>query len=338
MELADLLRSCEQVSLTGFAEIKWKGAIGMVFFYLGAEANAVFREGTVAFSGREALERLATQLPAQEAFVTVFELPLDMAHLLRGIVNRRKLPQPFEGPSGLVEELGRLEATNHTGTLEVQTKQGASMMLMVNGRVSNTYFETPDGTTFEKKEARAKLDEALAAGPAPGFISEFSRDVWRGRHEVPSARERATTDWRSASAEKLAAEEQQTRNQILDELQGQVPALLQAIIIDLMTGSVLARRTRGTEALRVSLIADSVPSLTQHIRDLAAVGDDAVEMIAVSSEQVSTVVAIVPEAQEAIAVIAEKSQPTALIGGALSRLASVYKARLHPARGGAISA
>jgi hypothetical protein len=48
-------------------------------------------------------------------------------------------------------------------------------------------------------------------------------------------------------------------------------------------------------------------------------------------------VAIVPEAQEAIAVLAERSQPTALIGAALSRAVRGYSARLHPARG-AVSA
>jgi hypothetical protein len=41
---------------------------------------------------------------------------------------------------------------------------------------------------------------------------------------------------------------------------------------------------------------------------------------------------LVSEAQEAIAVVADRSQPTALIGAALSQAANGYIARLHPAR------
>jgi hypothetical protein len=114
--------------------------------------------------------------------------------------------------------------------------------------------------------------------------------------------------------------------------------MVQAFIFDLMTGSILARKGRGTSVLRVGILAEKVPSLTQYVCDLVATEDqDQVEILELSTARVAVLVAIVPEAQEAIAVLAERSQPTALIGAALSRAVRGYAARLHPARG-AVSA
>ena len=110
--------------------------------------------------------------------------------------------------------------------------------------------------------------------------------------------------------------------------------MIQAFVFDLMTGAVLARKGRGTSAIRVGLLAEKVPSLTVYLRDLVATEDaDQVELVEVSTARVATLVAIVAEAQEAIAVLADKAQPTALIGAALSRIVRAYASRLHPARG-----
>jgi hypothetical protein len=84
----------------------------------------------------------------------------------------------------------------------------------------------------------------------------------------------------------------------------------------------------------VGLLAEKVPAVTQYLRDLVATEDeDTIELIELSTERISTLVAIVPEAQEAIALLSDKSQPTALIGAALTRSVRSYAARLHPARG-----
>ena len=101
-----------------------------------------------------------------------------------------------------------------------------------------------------------------------------------------------------------------------------------------MTGVILARKGRGTSAIRVGLLAEKVPSITIYLRDLVATEDeDQVELIELSTERVATLVAIVPEAQEAIAVLADKAQPTALD----RRRAEPRRARLRrappPARG-----
>jgi hypothetical protein len=338
LSLDDLLRSCQQAGLTGFAEVKFPHAVAMIFYYLGGEVNALYREGPVAYHGQSALERLRSQVAADEGSISVYELPLDMAHLLRGITNRQKLKETLAGKASLQELLHRMEKSEHTGTLEVQTAEGAAMVLLVRGRISNTYWETVGGLTYEKGEARQRLDEAVAAGDAQLFLSEFSRDIWKTRHEVQSSvRSRLERHEERAPplADQVAAEETALRNQILEEIYAQIPALIQTFIFDLMTGAVLARKGRGSSAaLRVGLIAEKVPSFTIYLRNLVAAEDaDEVEIIELSTERVATLVAIVPEAQEAIAVVADKSQPTALIGAALGRSVRAYAGRLHPARG-----
>jgi hypothetical protein len=338
LSLEDLLRSCQQAGLTGFAEVKFPNAVAMIFYYLGGEVNALYREGPVAYHGQSALDRLRSQVAGDEGSISVYELPLDMAHLLRGITNRQKLKETVRDKAGLQELLHRMEKSEHTGTLEVQTNAGAAMVLLVRGRVSNIYWETSGGLTYEKGEARQHLDEAVSNGEAQLFLSEFSRDIWKTRHEVQASvrsRLERQDDRAPLPTDLVAAEENVLRNQILEEIYAQIPALIQTFIFDLMTGAVLARKGRGSSAsLRVGLIAEKVPSITIYLRNLVAAEDsDEVEIIELSTERVATLVAIVPEAQEAIAVVADKSQPTALIGAALGRSVRAYASRLHPSRG-----
>jgi hypothetical protein len=324
------------VGLTGFAEIKFPQAAAMIFYYLGGEVNALYREGAVAYNGQAALERLRAQVAGEEGSVSVYELPLDMAHLLRGITNRQKLRETVMSRGDLTDLLRRLEKAEHTGTLEIQTQAGSAMLLLVRGRVSNTYWETTGGLTFEKGEARQHLEQALDKVEGIVFLSEFSRDVWKTRHEVQQAvRSRLEQRDEPPATEQVAAEEVALRNQVLEEVSTQVPSLIQAFIFDLLTGSVLARKGGGgTSAIRVGLLAEKVPSVTMYLRDLVATEDeDSIELIELSTERVATLVAIVPEALEAIAVLADKSQPTAFVGAALARSVRSYAARLHPARG-----
>jgi hypothetical protein len=338
LSLEDLLRSCQQVGLTGFAEVKLPQAAAMIFYYLGGEVNALYREGAVAYHGQAALERLRAQVGGDEGSISVYELPLDMAHLLRGITNRQKLKETLAGRSELVELLHRMEKSEHTGTLEIQTAQGAAMILLVRGRISNTYWETSGGLTYEKGEARQHLEEALGqADTAQLFLSEFSRDIWKSRHEVQdSVRSRLERreETKQVPTDQVALEESSLRKQVLDELSAQVPSLIQAFMFDLMTGAVLARKGRGTSVIRVGLLAEKVPALTLYLRNLVMTEDqDEVELIEFSTERVATLIAIAPEALEAIALLADKSQPTALVAAALSRAVRGYGARLHPSRG-----
>src|SRR4029450_12042176 len=89
LSLDDLVRSCRETGLTGLAEVRLPGAVGLIFYYAGVEVNAHYREGAVAISGRTALERLQARGGGPVGTILVFELPLGMAHPLRGRAERR---------------------------------------------------------------------------------------------------------------------------------------------------------------------------------------------------------------------------------------------------------
>ena len=229
-----------------------------------------------------------------------------------------------------------MESAEHTGTLEVQTGRGAAMVLLVNGRVSNMYWETKNGLTFEKGEARNNLEAALAREEGTLFLSEFSRDVWKSRHEVQaSVRSKLGEADPAASAETLTAEEVDLRQKLLDELTAALPAVVMSFMFDLLTGTVYLRKVgKGSAALRVGLFADRVPALTRYVRDLVSLeNEDEVELLEVTTGRIALLVATVPEAAEAVAVVAEKAQPTEFIAATLARVVRSYAARLSPARG-----
>jgi hypothetical protein len=335
LSLNDLLRSCQQIGLTGFAEVKTPSAVAMIFYYLGGEVNALYREGAMAYNGALALERLRALAAGIEGEVAVYELPLDMAHLLRGITNRQKRKETLKSKADLAEFLGRMETAEHTGTLEMQTPRGAAMILLVNGRVSNVYWETTAGQTFEKGEARGRLEETLARHEATLFLSEFSRDVWKSRHEIQASVRSKLEGEEQQGAEALTSQEVSLRQKVLEELTAELPAVVLAFMFDLLTGAVYARRTgKSASALRGGLLAEKVPALTRYVRELVSIENgDEVELLEVTTERIALLVATVPDAAEAVGVLAEKAQPTELIGATLSRVVRGYAARLNPARG-----
>jgi hypothetical protein len=299
LSLDELFRSCRQAGLTGLAEVKFPDAVGLIFYYLGGEVNALYREGAMAYNGQSALDRLRTR-----------------------VTNRQKLKETLRNGSDLVELLRRLEKSEHTGTLEVQTSDGSAMVLLVRGRASNVYWETTGGLTFEKGEARQKLEESLGQqdeAEVPLFLGDFSRDVWKNRHEVQVAvrsRLERRDEVQDRPTEEIASEE------------------TLAFIFDLMTGSIYLRKGRGATDVHVGPLADLVPEMTISLRDQMATADelDPLDLIELSTEKLSILVTIVTEAQEAIAIVADRSQPTALIGAALNQAVHGYAMRLHPAR------
>ena len=183
--LEELLRSSRASGFTGLVEVVHEGAIGLIFYYLGAEVNALYRAGGEASNGQAALQRMRDAAGQGGATVSVFELPLDLAYLMRGLTKRQRLADPVRNGAELADLLHRLEKTEHTGTLETQAPRGSAVVLLVRGRVSNAYFESAEGVTYEQAEARAKLEEAAAAeGLGHPFLGDFSREAWKSRHEV----------------------------------------------------------------------------------------------------------------------------------------------------------
>jgi hypothetical protein len=264
-----------------------------------------------------------------EGSVAIYELPLDMAHLLRGLSQRHKLNEEVGDAAAFEKLVERMAQSEHTGLLEIHTVSGAALLLMIAGRISNIYWETKEGVTFEKGEARHRLDRALAYGAEEVIISDFSRDMWRNRQTTPARLDaRFIGPAPHGDTSQQVAVDRAVRQSVLDELHTEVPALLQAVFFDLMTGLILARKLRGTGAVRVGILSEKIPALTASVRDLVRLeGNDQLEFIHVTTGHVVIVVAVIVETQEGIAALADKSQPTALIEAALARASRSYLTR-----------
>ncbi len=331
--LEELLRSSRVSGFTGLVEVTHEDAIGLIFYYLGAEVNALHRQGALSSNGQVALERMGEAAGQGGATVSVFELPLDLAYLMRGLTRRQRLPDPVRDGADLTDLLHRLEKTEHTGTLEAQGPQGSAVVLLVRGRISNVYFESAQGVTYEQAEARAKLEESAALGLGQPFLGDFSREAWKSRHEVaaPITSRLQRPDPRAPEA---VTEDMAARRAALDVLLAEVPGLRQALVVDLLTGVVLGRVGRTSADLDVAGLAEMLPGLLREVRQRVEGPDGAenLEFVEVSTERVSILVTVVSETQEALALLADRSQPVALVTAALLRVTRSYAERVAPAR------
>lgn len=333
LSLEDLFRSCKEIGLTGLAELRLPHTVGLIFYYLGGEVNALYREGHVAYNGQAAIDHLRARTLGPEGTISVYELPLDMAHLLRGITARKKVPDAPRNSTEMDDLLGRLERAEHTGTLEVHAKEGAGMFLIVRGRVSNVYWETPDALIFEKGEARAKLTAALKRGVPSIYLGDFSRETWKARTEV-TAPTRHRLDRQGAADDPVPREEAALGEQVLADLVGQVPGLLQCFLFEMTTGAVLARVGPALPEAELDSLVQRIPPVTTFLRNQTwGLGDeDRLDYIELSTPRASVLVAIIPEALEAIAVVVDRSEPVAPAASALRQAAAEYASRLRPLR------
>jgi len=333
LSLDDLLRSCRQVSLTGTAEIQLSSGAGMILFYKGSETSVVFREGGSGHQGGAAIERLRAAMAEDEGTIAVYELPLEMAHLLRGLTNRRRERHPVARPADLTKLLESLRHREHTGMIEVQTASGSAALLLVQGRMSNLYWEGTDGRTLEKEPGLLGLHEALLGDEAVVFVSDFSRDVWKARREVsegPGAIDGAEAELAPLPS---ADRESQLRSELLRDLDEQVPAMVQALVFDLMTRAILTRRIRGTSALASMQLADRIPDFTAPIREAHAADGDDIDFVRIEAGQSATLIALVHRTAECVALVIDKAQPAGQVLETLRRRIEAYAVQAAAARG-----
>ena len=100
----------------------------MIFYYLGGEVNALYREGAVAYHGQarpRAPARPGRGRRGRRSRST--SCPSTWPTCCAGITNRQKLKETLHSKADLVELLRRMEKSEHTGTLEVQTADGVGM-------------------------------------------------------------------------------------------------------------------------------------------------------------------------------------------------------------------
>jgi hypothetical protein len=352
-----IIRHCEDVNLSGYMEIAFGDAEGLILFYLGEQINVIYRHGVNKFFlGGEATLKLRNTAALREGKISVFELPLDMAHMLRGLSNRKEIFGQIFASDPLKDLVKKLQSEGHTGSLEVLTNKGTGMILNVRGRFSTAYFETEAGVTFEKKEALNKIYELLDRDDTSArvFQSDFSPDIWKARQQgggksrasrlqeileqrrpessAPvEPREIETNGFiREAAGDSGARSERRPlQEQILAEIRDQTPSLLAAFFFDLRTEEIDAEIVNAPDETADRLIVDKLPAFVKYLENLAAMrGDDHVEMLSMSTENFYFIVRCLRETDEGIALITDRSQPVTLASSLLLNCAHRYLAML----------
>ena len=180
-----IIRHCENVNLSGYMEVTFGDAEGLLLFYLGEQINIIYRHTNKIFLGGEATLKLRNTAQMREGKISIYELPLDMAHMLRGLSNRKEIFGQIFAADPLKDFIRQLHDRGHTGSLEILTNKGTGMILLVRRRFSTAYFETEGGVTFEKKEALNRIYALLERDDtsAQVFQSDFSPDIWKTRQQ-----------------------------------------------------------------------------------------------------------------------------------------------------------
>jgi hypothetical protein len=360
-----IIRHCEDVNLSGYMEIAFGDAEGLLLFYLGEQINIIYRQGNKIFLGGEATLKLRNTAQLKEGKISIYELPLDMAHMLRGLSNRKEVFGQIFASDPLKELIKKLESEGHTGSLEVITGKGTGMILQVRGRFSTAYFETEAGVTFEKKEALNKIFELLDRDEtvAQVFKSDFSPDIWKSRQKGGTTKSRSSRLQELLEARRPVEEhhedpgdatvpvnehagepEQEAvppeeapgtmdrtplQEQILAEIREQTPSLLAAFFFDLRTEEIDAEIVTAPDETADRLIVDKLPAFVKYLENLAAMrSDDHMEILSMSTENFYLIVKCIRETEEGIALITDRSQPVTLASSLLLNSSHRYVAML----------
>jgi len=360
-----IIRHCEDVNLSGYMEIAFGDAEGLLLFYLGEQINNIYRQGNKIFLGSEATLKLRNTAQIREGKISIYELPLDMAHMLRGLSNRKEVFGQIFASEPLQERIQKLESEGHTGSLEVLTNRGTGMILQVRGRFSTAYFETSGGVTFEKKEALNKIYEILERDDtsAQVFQSDFSPDIWKSRQqgskgrasrlqelleqrrphepkELPDDRGEETIPVDEDTTGPTHDEEQPPevpaeidrkpiQEKILAQIRDQTPSLLAAFFFDLSSEEIDAEVVTAPNETADRLIVDKLPAFVKYLENLASMrGDDHVEIVSMSTENFYLIVKCIRETEDGIAMITDRSQPVTLASALLLNCAHRYLALL----------
>jgi hypothetical protein len=348
-----VIRNCEEVNLSGYMEITFGDAEGLILFYLGEQINVIYRMGQEIFVSNQATMKLRNTAQTREGKVSIYELPLDMAHMLRGLSNRQEIFGQIFAVDPLKDLITQLEKDGHTGSLEVITNKGNGMILLVRGRFSSGYFETEAGNTFEKGEALNKIYEALEQKETSArvFKSEFSPDIWKSRHETRRARksrlhdileqqrpqeaEVTTSPTSGPGTEKApkiktkvgppVKDPKPLQRKILTEIRQQAPSILAAFFFNMETEEIEVDLVEAPSETENRLIIDKLPAFVKYLENLSAMrSDDHIETLTMGTENFYLMVKCIPETGEGLALITDKSQPATLASALLLNSSNRY--------------
>jgi hypothetical protein len=354
-----VVRHCEDVNLSGYMEASFGDAEGLMLFYLGEQINIIYRAGNEIFVSNEAALKLRNTAQARDGKVSIYELPLDVAHMLRGLSNRQEIFSEVLAADPLKDLLKKLEEEGHTGSVEVITNKGTAMILLVRGRFSNCYFETEAGVTFEKGEALNKIYELLGQPETSArvFQSEFSPDHWKARHETnrarssrlhelleqkrhaddadgatPSSTRAAPAEVKETPAAQKIKDKKPLQRNVLAEIRENTPSLLAAFFFDMDTEEIEVEVVEAPNETEDRLIIEKLPAFVKYLENLSAMrDDDHIEELSFTTENFYLIVKCIPETNEAVALITDKSQPVTLASALLLNSSHRYVLQLSGA-------
>ena len=333
--LEDLLRSSRDSGFTGLVEVGHEGATGLIFYYLGAEVNAVYREGASSPQRAGRPRAHAQPLVGRRGHgLGVRAAPRHGPPHARASPTGRSWADPVRSRTDSSSSCIAWRRRSTREPSRYRRRGGGDGPDRARARLERVLggHGRPD---LREGEARNKLDEAVTFGEPQVFLADFSRDVWKSRHEVSSWPCSAGCERPDPGAQEIASEEIGAAPRAARRPVRRGPRAAPGLLFDLMTGAVYVRVGRGSADLKV-VSPRRARARPRPARPLAARSRrrraEALDFLELSTESVIVLVAIVAEAQEGIALLADQSQPMALMSAALVRAAHDYASRLPGAR------
>ena len=180
----DLLSEFTLQNFSGYAEFRFSEGKGILLFHSGEIITAIYKDDEKIKSEEDAVKAIKNRCRLDEGWISTYQLPSEMAHMLRGLCNRAYLEEiQVSGKLQLILE--SLKKDQHTGTLDLifTDRKEKGMILLINGRVSNTYLEMDTNLTLEGKDALNRILELVDEidGSCKIYQSEFSQEIWKSR-------------------------------------------------------------------------------------------------------------------------------------------------------------
>ncbi len=190
--IENLLDEVKKTNLSGFCEVRFPQTIGLVFFYSGEPTSVIFKSPGKVSSGKEGLTDLEGFCHKHKGGkLSVYELPNDVAFMLRGLTNRKQITAEADWSGRLRMLIDELAEQKYTGALDVITSAGKGLILLVGGKISTTSFEIESGIVFSGKDGLEKIYQVM---DKPGvackiYKSDFSAETWKERQILGIPRE-----------------------------------------------------------------------------------------------------------------------------------------------------
>ncbi len=184
LHVDDLLMEFTKQNFSGYAEFHFSESKGVLLFHSGEVITTVYKERDKIKSQEEGITAVKSRCRLEDGTINTYELPSEMAHMLRGLCNR-KFIEEIHASGKLQLLLDTLQQDQHTGTLDLifTERKEKGMILIINGRISNSFLEIDRNLTLVGKGALKRMNELVNEidGCCKVFQSDFSQEIWKSR-------------------------------------------------------------------------------------------------------------------------------------------------------------